>query len=76
MTICVLPDGSREVCDQNGGNCKIYDRSAPPTPGRGRVVVDAGSVLVEANPGRVVPSRGVTAARVSIRLDRRDNDRP
>lgn len=29
MTICVYPDGSREVCDQQGNNCTIYARHAP-----------------------------------------------
>ncbi len=31
MTICVYPNGDREVCDQNGGNCTVFPKSSAPT---------------------------------------------
>jgi hypothetical protein len=50
MTICVYPNGDREVCDQNGNDCTIYPKPSAPSNSGGKgpraSQVTAGNVQV------------------------------
>src|SRR5829696_6104255 len=77
MTICVYPNGDREVCDQNGGDCVVFPKSSAPSGqdnfgGFGRITsTSAGTVLVNETPPTkiVVVKSGVSRVPSSRILD-------